>query len=233
MPQIEVAFDIDANGILNVSAKDKGTGKEQKIRIEASSGLTEQEIQRMRDEAKANEAKDKEEKERIDKINAADSNIFATEKQLKEYGDKLPADKKAAIETALGKLKEAHKNADVAAIDTALAELNAAWQAASQDIYAAQQQQGGAQQGAPHADAGAGTNGQQIRIVGMGTMRQVSVSVGEIRRLFRRIWIFSGTCCVQVCPGIGWFAFALFGCRGCFGYIYNVEDSHQWPDYKL
>ena len=161
VPQIEVTFDIDANGILNVSAKDKGTGKEQKIRIEASSGLTEQEIQRMRDEAKANEAKDKEEKERIDKINAADSNIFATEKQLKEYGDKLPADKKAAIETALGKLKEAHKNADVAAIDTALAELNAAWQAASQDIYAAQQQQGGAQQGAPHADAGAGTNGQQ------------------------------------------------------------------------
>ena len=161
LPQIEVTFDIDANGILNVSAKDKGTGKEQKIRIEASSGLTEQEIQRMRDEAKANEAKDKAEKERIDKINAADSNIFATEKQLKEYGDKLPADKKAAIETALGKLKEAHKNADVAAIDTALAELNAAWQAASQDIYAAQQQQGGAQQGAPHADAGAGTNGQQ------------------------------------------------------------------------
>ena len=156
IPQIEVTFDIDANGILNVSAKDKGTGKEQKIRIEASSGLTEEEIQRMRDEAKANEEKDKAEKERIDKINAADSNIFATEKQLKEYGDKLPADKKAAIETALGKLKEAHKNADVAAIDTALAELNAAWQAASQDIYAAQQQQG-----APHADAGAGTNGQQ------------------------------------------------------------------------
>ena len=156
VPQIEVTFDIDANGILNVSAKDKGTGKEQKIRIEASSGLTEEEIQRMSDEAKANEAKDKEEKERIDKINAADSNIFATEKQLKEYGDKLPADKKAAIETALGKLKEAHKNADVAAIDTALAELNAAWQAASQDIYAAQQQQG-----APHADAGAGASGQQ------------------------------------------------------------------------
>ncbi len=99
MPQIEVTFDIDANGILNVSAKDKGTGKEQKIRIEASSGLTEQEIQRMRDEAKANEEpKDKAEKERIDKINAADSNIFATEKQLKEYGDKIPADKKAAIE---------------------------------------------------------------------------------------------------------------------------------------
>ena len=150
MPQIEVTFDIDANGILNVSAKDKGTGKEQKIRIEASSGLTEQEIQRMRDEAKANEAKDREEKERIDKVNAADSNIFATEKQLKEYGDKLPADKKSAIEGALAKLKEAHKNADVAAIDTALAELNAAWQAASQDIYAQQQAQGAQ----PGADAG-------------------------------------------------------------------------------
>ena len=151
VPQIEVTFDIDANGILNVSAKDKGTGKEQKIRIEASSGLTEQEIQRMRDEAKANEEKDKAEKERIDKINAADSNIFTTEKQLKEYGEKLPADKKAAIETALGKLKEAHKNADVAAIDTAMDELNAAWQAASQDIYAQQQAQQGAQ---PGADAG-------------------------------------------------------------------------------
>ena len=155
---------IDANGILNVSAKDKGTGKEQKIRIEASSGLTEQEIQRMRDEAKANEAKDKEEKERIDKINAADSNIFATEKQLKEYGDKLPADKKSAIEGALAKLKEAHKNADVAAIDTAIAELNAAWQAASQDIYAQQQAQG-AQPGADagqsqsQANAGGASNG--------------------------------------------------------------------------
>ena len=154
VPQIEVTFDIDANGILNVSAKDKGTGKEQKIRIEASSGLTEQEIQRMRDEAKANEEKDKQEKERIEKINAADSNIFATEKQLKEYGDKIPADKKSAIEGALAKLKEAHKNQDVAAIDTAIAELNAAWQAASQDLYAAQQAQqaqGGAQ---PGADAG-------------------------------------------------------------------------------
>ena len=156
VPQIEVTFDIDANGILNVSAKDKGTGKEQKIRIEASSGLTEQEIQRMRDEAKANEEKDKAEKERIDKINAADSNIFATEKQLKEYGDKLPADKKSAIEAALGKLKEAHKNADVMAIDTAITELNAAWQAASQDIYAQQQAQGGAN---ANANAGAGASG--------------------------------------------------------------------------
>ncbi|HIW66419.1 MAG TPA: Hsp70 family protein, partial [Candidatus Alistipes intestinipullorum] len=116
------------------------------------------EIQRMRDEAKANEAKDKAEKERIDKINAADSNIFATEKQLKEYGDKLPADKKAAIETALGKLKEAHKNADVAAIDTAISELNAAWQAASQDIYSAQQAQQAQQQGA-QSNAGQQSNG--------------------------------------------------------------------------
>ena len=151
VPQIEVTFDIDANGILNVSAKDKGTGKEQKIRIEASSGLTEQEIQRMRDEAKANEEKDKAEKERVEKINAADSNIFATEKQLKEYGDKLPADKKAAIEDALGKLKEAHKAQDIAAIDKAIEALNAAWQAASQDIYAQQQAQQA--QGQPNAGA--------------------------------------------------------------------------------
>ena len=151
VPQIEVTFDIDANGILNVSAKDKGTGKEQKIRIEASSGLTEQEIQRMRDEAKANEEKDKAEKERVDKVNAADSNIFATEKQLKEYGDKLPADKKAAIEEALGKLKEAHKAQDLAAIDSSIEALNAAWQAASQDIYAQQQAQQQAQGGAAGA----------------------------------------------------------------------------------
>ena len=148
VPQIEVTFDIDANGILNVSARDKGTGKEQTIRIEASSGLTDQEIQRMRDEAKANEAKDQEEKTRIEKINTADSNIFASEKQLKEYGDKIPAEKKSAIEGALAKLKEAHKNADLTAIDSSIEELNAAWQAASQDIYAQQQ----AQQ--PQGDAG-------------------------------------------------------------------------------
>ena len=153
VPQIEVTFDIDANGILNVSAKDKGTGKEQTIRIEASSGLTEQEIQRMRDEAKANEEKDRQEKERVEKLNAADANIFTTEKNLKEYGDKIPADKKATIETTLGKLKEAHKNSDVTAIDAALAELNNAWQAASQDIYAAQQAQ---QQAGAQANAGAG-----------------------------------------------------------------------------
>ena len=151
VPQIEVTFDIDANGILNVSAKDKGTGKEQKIRIEASSGLTDAEIQRMRDEAKANEEKDKQEKERVEKINAADSNIFASEKQLKEYGDKLPADKKAAIEDALGKLKEAHKAQDLAAIDSSIEALNAAWQAASQDLYA--QQQAAGAQGQPGAGA--------------------------------------------------------------------------------
>ena len=179
VPQIEVTFDIDANGILNVSARDKGTGKEQTIRIEASSGLTEQEIQRMRDEAKANEAKDKAEKERIDKINAADSNIFATEKQLKEYGDKLPADKKAAIETALGKLKEAHKNADVAAIDTAISELNAAWQAASQDIYSAQQQaqQGGAQSGAGQQQSQANAGAQQ----GSGASQPEDVEFEEVK----------------------------------------------------
>ncbi|MFI3290212.1 MAG: molecular chaperone DnaK [Rikenellaceae bacterium] len=157
VPQIEVTFDIDANGILNVSARDKGTGKEQKIRIEASSGLTDAEIQRMRDEAKANEESDKAEKEKIDKINAADSNIFASEKQLKEYGDKIPAEKKSAIESALESLKTAHKNADIAAIDPAIEALNAAWQAASQDIYAQQQAeqgaQGGAQQGNPQQDS--------------------------------------------------------------------------------
>ena len=148
VPQIEVTFDIDANGILNVSAKDKGTGKEQNIRIEASSGLTEQEIQKMRDEAKANEAKDKEERERVDKINAADTLVFSTEKQLKEYGDKIPADKKSAIESALADLKTAHGSGNLSDIDSATQKLNDAWQAASQDIYS----QGGGQQ--PGGDAG-------------------------------------------------------------------------------
>jgi len=142
MPQIEVTFDIDANGILNVSAKDKGTGKEQSIRIEASSGLSDSEIEKMKKEAKENEAADKQARERIDKLNAADSLIFQTEKQLKEYGDKLPADKKTAIEEALQKLKEAHKSEDLAAIDEATETLNKAWQAASQDIYNAQQSAG-------------------------------------------------------------------------------------------
>ena len=156
VPQIEVSFDIDANGLLSVSAKDKGTGKEQSIRIEASSGLTDAEIQRMKDEAKANEAKDKEERERVDKINGADSMIFSTEKQLKEYGDKIPAEKKSAIEAALAELKSAHSSQNLAGIDAATEKLNAAWQAASQDIYAqagAQQGPAGAQQAEPQQGA--------------------------------------------------------------------------------
>lgn len=148
VPQIEVTFDIDANGILNVSAKDKGTGKVQSIRIEASSGLSDDEVKRMKEEAQANAEADKKEKERIDKLNQADSMIFQTEKQLKDLGDKLPADKKSSIEAALNKLKEAHKAQDVAAIDSAMAELNSVFQAASQEIYNAQNAQGGAQPGA-------------------------------------------------------------------------------------
>jgi molecular chaperone DnaK len=150
IPQIEVTFDIDANGILNVSAKDKGTGKEQKIRIEASSGLTDAEIKRMRDEAKANEETDRREREKIDKINAADSMVFNTEKQLKEFGEKLPLDKRTAIEAALNKLKDAHKAQDVVAIDAAMTEINTAWQAASEDIYKATQN---AQQNTTDTDA--------------------------------------------------------------------------------
>ena len=138
VPQIEVTFDIDANGILNVSAKDKGTGKEQKIRIEAGSGLTKEEIEKMKAEAKANEAGDKIEKERVEKLNQADSLIFQTEKQLKEFGDKISADKKAPIETALANLKEAHQSQDIAKVDTALEAMNTAWTAASEEIYKAQ-----------------------------------------------------------------------------------------------
>ncbi|HLU51553.1 MAG TPA: molecular chaperone DnaK, partial [Flavobacteriaceae bacterium] len=151
VPQIEVTFDIDANGILHVSAKDRGTNKEQKIRIEASSGLTDQEIEKMRNEAKANEESDKIEKEKIEKLNSADSLIFSTEKQLKEFGDKLSAGNKSAVETALADLKKAHESKDIAAIDTTLEALNNAWQAASQEMYSASQD--GA--GAPNADAGA------------------------------------------------------------------------------
>jgi molecular chaperone DnaK len=152
VPQIEVTFDIDANGILNVSAKDKGTGKEQKIRIEAGSGLSKEEIEKMKAEAKANEASDKIEKERVEKLNQADSMIFQTEKQLKEFGDKIPADKKAPIETALASLKEAHQSQDTAKVDAALEAMNTAWTAASEDIYKAQQA-GGAEAGTPGPDA--------------------------------------------------------------------------------
>jgi len=160
VPQIEVTFDIDANGILNVSAKDKATGKSQSIRIEASSGLSDDEIKKMKAEAEANAEADKKAKETADKINQADSLIFQTEKQLKEFGDKLPADKKGPIEDALKKLKEAHASKDLAAIDTAMNELNTVFQAASQEMYNASQAQagaqGGPQAGGPQADAGAG-----------------------------------------------------------------------------
>ncbi len=142
VPQIEVTFDIDANGILHVSAKDKGTGKEQKIRIESSSGLSKEEIEKMKREAEANAENDRKAKEEVEKLNAADTLIFTSEKNLKEYGDKLPAEKKADIETALSSLKTAHQNKDIAACDSASEALNKAWEAASQDIYNAQQQQG-------------------------------------------------------------------------------------------
>lgn len=145
VPQVEVTFDIDANGILNVAAKDKGTGKSHNIRIEAGSGLSKEEIEKMKNEAKANEASDKEAREKVEKINQADSLIFQTEKQLKEYGDKIPADKKAPIEAALNKLKDAHKSQDTAHIDSALNEMNTAWTAASEDMYKATQDGNGQQ----------------------------------------------------------------------------------------
>jgi molecular chaperone DnaK len=159
VPQIEVSFDMDANGILNVSAKDKGTGKEQTIKIEASTGLSKEEIEKMKAEAAANADTDKQARENADKINQADSLIFQTEKQMSEYGDKIPEDKKGAIDTALAELKEAHKLQDIAQIDTALEKMNTAWQAASQDIYAASQEGAAADPGAATADAGAKDGG--------------------------------------------------------------------------
>jgi len=159
VPQIEVTFDIDANGILHVTAKDKGTGKSHNIRIEAGSGLSKEEIEKMKNEAKANEASDKEAREKVEKINQADSMIFQTEKQLKEYGDKIPADKKAPIEAALNKLRDAHKSQDVARIDAALAEMNTAWTAASEDMYKATQNTGGQANGnGQQGGSTAGTN---------------------------------------------------------------------------
>ena len=163
VPQIEVTFDIDANGILNVSAIDKATGKTQNIRIEASSGLSEDEIKRMKAEAEANAEADKKAKDEIEKVNAADSMIFQSEKNLKDYGDKLPADKKSAIESALADLKSAHASKNIPAIDSAMEKINAAWQAASEDMYKAQQQ-GGANPGAgagfdPNNMGGGNTNG--------------------------------------------------------------------------
>ncbi|MGZ3840218.1 MAG: molecular chaperone DnaK [Flavisolibacter sp.] len=163
VPQIEVIFDIDANGILHVTAKDKGTGKEQKIRIEAGSGLSKEEVEKMKAEAKANEATDKAEREKVEKLNQADSLIFQTEKQLKEYGDKIPADKKGVIESALNKLKEAHKTQDVNQIDPAVTALNTAWTAASEELYKATQgagQPGG--DGAGQQQQGAGDTGENV-----------------------------------------------------------------------
>ena len=157
VPQIEVTFDIDANGILKVSAKDKATGKEQAIRIEASSGLSKEEIDRMKAEAEQNAAADKAERERVDKLNQADSLIFTTENFLKDNGDKLPADQKPAIEQALQQLKDAHKSQDIAAVDSAMNNLNQVMQAASAQMY-----QGGAQAGPqPGADQNAGSQGGQ------------------------------------------------------------------------
>ena len=161
VPQIEVVFDMDANGILTVSSKDKGTGKEQSIRIEASTGLSKEEIEKMRAEAAANAEADKEAREKVDKLNAADTLIFQTEKQLKEYGDKLPADKKETIEKAVAELKTAHTAQDLAGVETASEALNAAWQAASQDLYQATQDaqaQGGGTEGAATDDAAGNDN---------------------------------------------------------------------------
>ncbi len=164
VPQIEVIFDIDANGILSVIAKDKGTGKEQNIRITASTGLSKEEVEKMKAEAKANEAADKESRDRVEKMNMADSLIFQTEKQLKEFGDKLPDDKKGTIESALATLKSAHQAQDIVGIDTAMEQLNNAWQAASQDMYNA------SQQAAPSED---GSQGQQSQGSGSDEVQDV------------------------------------------------------------
>lgn len=157
VPQIEVIFDIDANGILSVTARDKGTGKEQSVRIEASTGLDQKEIDRMRAEAAANADTDRKARERAEKLNQADGLIFNTEKQLKEYGDKIPADKKAAIESALSELNEAHKAQDLDAIDNASQKLNNAWQAASQDLYQAANE-AGVDDNAPNANEAGGSS---------------------------------------------------------------------------
>jgi molecular chaperone DnaK len=154
MPQIEVTFDIDADGILNVSAKDKATGKEQSIRIEASSGLNEEEIEKMRKAAREHAAEDKQRREAADQLNAADTLIFSTEKNLEDYGDKLPAEKRAKIDAALERLKEVHKNQNTDQLESAMEQLNAAWSEASEDIYKAQQE-AAAGDGAPAGEPGA------------------------------------------------------------------------------
>ena len=174
IPQIEVTFEIDANGILNVSAKDKATGKEQSIRIEASSGLTDAEIKRMKEEAEANAAADAKEKERIDKLNHADAVIFQTEKQIAEFGDKIPADKKAALEAAVNKLKEAHKAADLDAIDSAIKEIETTFGAVQQDILNAQQQAQSAQSAGPDM-------GSQSHSTGNGDDHVTDVDFEEVK----------------------------------------------------
>jgi len=183
-PQIEVTFDIDANGILNVSAKDKATGKEQKIRIEASSGLSEAEIKRMKDEAAANAAADQKERERVEKLNKADSLIFQTEKQMAEFGDKIPADKKAPIDAALSKLKDAHQRQDADACQAAMDELTNAFQAASAEMYAAanaQAQQGGANPGAGFGGFGGQQAGEQQNNAQQGKDDVTDVDFEEVK----------------------------------------------------
>src|SRR5690606_18518545 len=162
VPQVEVIFDIDANGILHVTAKDKGTGKQQNIRIEAGSGLSKEEIERMKNEAKANEEADRQVKERVEKLNLDDGLIFNSEKQLKDYGDKIPEDQKKEIESALAKVKEVHKAEDMEALDPAIEALNTAWQAASQHIYNAQQEAsaGNQETGSGSSSEGGGDDGQ-------------------------------------------------------------------------
>jgi len=174
VPQIEVTFDIDANGILHVTAKDKGTGKEQKIHIEAGSGLSKEEVEKMKAEAKANEAADKAEKEKVEKLNMADSLVFQTEKQLKEYGEKIPQDKRTVIENAAEQLKEAHKKQDLAAIDSAMQSLNAAWTAASEDMYKATQEQ-------PQGGAGAQGAGDQAQGAQGATDNVTDVPYEEVK----------------------------------------------------
>jgi molecular chaperone DnaK len=175
VPQIEVTFDIDANGILHVVAKDKGTGKEQKIRIEAGSGLSKEEVEKMKAEAKANEATDKEARERVDKLNQADSFVFQTEKQLKDLGDKIPADKKAPIEAALSNLKEAQKSQDLAKIDAAIAEINTAWTAASEHLYK------GTQEGGPQAGADGNHNGNEQANAGKNAENVTDAEFEEVK----------------------------------------------------
>jgi molecular chaperone DnaK len=172
VPQVEVTFDIDANGIINVSAKDKGTGKEHNIRIEASSGLTEDEIKKMKEEAEANAESDKAAMETAEKINGADSMIFQTEKQLKEFGDKLSDDKKEPIEAALTELKAAHESKDIAQIDAAMETINGAWQAASEEMQAAAQQTQDAGAGAQQ-DAGDSASEDDVQDVDFEEVEEV------------------------------------------------------------